>query len=782
MHAPQPAQPDSAAGRTRPRTLSFHLFSFGLGIVLPALFFAVFIAVQYYASERSRLEDSLRSEARALATAIDREIVGVTTTLEALATAPALKRGDLATFYQQAQDVRAEQNFHISVRDLSGTALTATRLPFGGRLENNPVEVREIDRIAIQSDRRAVSDVFLGLVTGRPTVQIVVPATIESRREYVVGASIAPEFFQEVLQRARLQDGWLATAIDGRGVFVVRSHQHEEFVGKKAPPHLVNAAVRSAGLYEDRSPDGISSVVAYDTSQLTGWRVIVSAPVSIIDDALRRSVLVVVGLGALLAVLALALADVVRRRILKSVERLQTAAHSLRDGRIPPHIPTPIKEFDDVGSILVGAASDLRSRERERDLAEAALKRLNENLERRVEAAMKEQEHAEAQLRQLQKMEAVGQLTGGIAHDFNNLLTVVIGNLGMLRNRVAHLDDPRLIRNVEAALDGAGRAAQLTSRLLAFSRQSPLQPSVVNANRLITGMMDLLTRTLGETIQLETELSEHLWRIEVDPHLLESALLNLAVNARDSMPEGGRLRLCTANVSVSEALAQTFGKELQPGEYVSVAVSDAGHGMPPDVKARVFEPFYTTKPVGQGTGLGLAQVYGFVKQSGGHITIDSEVDCGTTVRLYFPRDDRAEGVVAEGPPRKGVPRVVADALILVVEDDPRVSEFTLSALKEAGYRVLAAPDGVAALQALQDHRGDIRLLFTDMVLSGAMNGRTLADEAVRLSPAIKVLFTTGYTQDKVLAERRREGSAQVLSKPFDGIQLLNAIAHALDGS
>ncbi|MFN0070370.1 MAG: MASE1 domain-containing protein [Chloroflexota bacterium] len=418
----------------------------------------------------------------------------------------------------------------------------------------------------------------------------------------------------------------------------------------------------------------------------------------------------------------------------------------------------------------------------------AALESLNATLERRVVDAVAERETAEAHLRQAQKMEAVGRLTGGVAHDFNNLLTVVIGNLALLRRRVEGLDDPRLMRLVDNAMDGAKRGAQLNHRLLAFSRQQPLQPKVVDANELVEGMLDLLRRTQGEDIAIETVLADGLWRAEVDPNQLENSVLNLAVNACDAMPDGGKLTIRTANVQLNEASEASTNGEIKGGQYILVSVSDTGSGMSPEVQASAFEPFFTTKPVGKGTGLGLAQVYGFMRQSGGHTTIDSELGQGTTVELYFPRLKPSEELVrAESTVDRAAglsPTIPAGAgeLILVLEDEPMVRDLSVSVLEDAGYRVLAASDGLSALTLLREHAGDVRLLFTDVVLTGTMNGREVSEEAVKICPTIKVLFTTGYTRDTKIISGRLNDEVALIRKPFETADLLARVHQIFHGA
>ena len=389
-----------------------------------------------------------------------------------------------------------------------------------------------------------------------------------------------------------------------------------------------------------------------------------------------------------------------------------------------------------------------------------------------------ERRQIEEQLRQAQKMEAVGQLTGGVAHDFNNLLTVIMGNLDNLQRHLPDRPEPQ--RMAQAIMRAASRAATLTHRLLAFARRQPLEPRPVDVNKLVGAMSDLLRRSLGETIVIETVQAGGLWQTLADPNQLENALLNLAVNARDAMPQGGKLTIETANAFLDEAYA-TLHQGVASGQYVLMAVSDTGVGMTRDVVEKAFEPFFTTKEVGQGTGLGLPQVYGFVKQSGGHVKIYSEPNEGTTVKLYLPRllsseqPTDAPGEVTPEPAR------TAGETILVVEDDDDVRGYSADILRDLGYRVVEAPEGAAALAAL-DSEPHIRLLFTDVGLPGGLNGRQLADEARRRRPDLKVLFTTGYARNAIVHQGRLDPGVELIVKPFTAASLATKIRNILHGS
>ncbi len=432
---------------------------------------------------------------------------------------------------------------------------------------------------------------------------------------------------------------------------------------------------------------------------------------------------------------------------------------------------------DDAGAITHLVPSGVVVEERVR--AEQSLRELNATLEQRVREAVAEREQVEEALRQAQKMEAVGQLTGGVAHDFNNLLTVVKGNIDMAQRALdaAAVEDARSRRALENAMKGAERAAALTQRLLAFSRRQPLAPKALDLDRLVSGMSDMLHLSLGELVQLEVVTTPGLWKVEADPNQLESAILNLAVNARDAMPRGGTLTIETANARLDDGYA-TQHAEVAPGNYVVLAVTDTGTGMPREVMARVFEPFFTTKEAGHGTGLGLSQVYGFTKQSGGHVKLYSEEGQGTTVKIYLPRlmADASEEEAAAPAALEGTRR---QEVILAVEDDDDVRAYTVECLRELGYRVLEAADGTAALRLLERRAAPVDLLFTDVVMPG-MSGRELADAARLRQPDLRVLYTSGYTRNAIVHGGRLDAGVEMLPKPFTFAALAQAVRDALD--
>jgi signal transduction histidine kinase len=403
-----------------------------------------------------------------------------------------------------------------------------------------------------------------------------------------------------------------------------------------------------------------------------------------------------------------------------------------------------------------------------RDQLAAANARLHE------EAASRQS--AEAQVRQMHKMESVGQLTGGIAHDFNNMLAIVIGSLDLAKRRLD--SDPRKAEaNIDAAMQGAERAAQLTARLLAFSRQQPLAPKALDVNKLVGGMSELLRRTIGETIRFETVLAGGLWPAFIDAGQLESALINLCVNSRDAMSGGGRLTVETGNAHLDEAYAANHA-DVAAGQYVMVSVTDTGGGMPADVIDRAFDPFYTTKGVGKGTGLGLSQVYGFVKQSGGHVKIYSETGVGSTVKLYLPRHFGVAAPIEAGPAMGELPRATGDEIVMVVEDEERVRILSVDSLRELGYVVIHAEGPLEALELLAANPR-VDLLFTDIVMP-VMDGRQLADRACAARPELKVLYTTGYTRNAIVHNGVLDHDVHFIAKPFTIAQLAAKVRTVLD--
>ena len=436
---------------------------------------------------------------------------------------------------------------------------------------------------------------------------------------------------------------------------------------------------------------------------------------------------------------------------------------------------------------VVGVNVDVTERKRAIVQLRAFTETLEESIKQRtreLEAEYAARQKAEDLLRQAHKMEAVGQLTGGVAHDFNNLLTVILGGLETIARQTPHLPESpattRIVKAKDMALQGVQRAVTLTTRLLAFSRQQPLVPTAIDANKLVAGVCELLRRTLGESISLETVLAGGLWPTFADANQLENALLNLALNARDAMPNGGRMTIETANCYLDEAYVRSLAEPVTRGQYVMIAVADTGMGMDQSTLEKAFEPFFTTKEVGKGTGLGLSQVYGFVRQSSGHVKIYSEIDEGTTVKIYLPRHLGATEIGPSDDMPDAV-RAIGKETILVAEDDEALRLYTTDILRELGYRVLEAGSGAQALEIL-DKNDEVDLLFSDVVMPGGINGPQLADEAIRRRPQLKVLFTTGYTRNAIVHHGRLDPDTHLINKPFSFQELAAKLRARLDST
>ncbi|WP_209443219.1 hybrid sensor histidine kinase/response regulator [Falsiroseomonas frigidaquae] len=774
------------------RPVRRHLALFAAALALPILVFVATLSNRFADAQRSRLSDEALNTARAVALAVDRELTGMAATLNLLALSPQLRAGDLEGFHRQAIELRLRLGVATVLRDATGRQrlnawLAPGQLPPG----TSPLPPPQ------PGGRLAVTNLFQGMVYRVPMFAVEVPVEVPLPGETglaFLSLSAPAQRIRQVLEDRQAPEGWTLAVVDGAGRILARNRRHEEFVGQPATDDLRQNATGWEGNWHGFTADGMPVLGSYAKTALADWRIAVGVPLATLNAPLHRTLLLLGGVGLALAALSVMLALVLGNRIADPLRRLAAQAAALGRGEPVEPVQTSIREVAESGAALAEASRTIRRREED-------LRRLNDALETRVGertrdlaetnarliAAATGRERAEAQLRQSQKMEAVGRLTGGVAHDFNNLLTVVLGNLALARRRLGELEEhspatERIGRGIDNAVEGANRAAILTQRLLAFSRQQPLAPEAVDANRLVAGMSDLLRRTLGEDIEIETVLSGGLWRAHADPNQLESSLLNLAVNARDAMPAGGKLTIETANAYLDEAYAA--GREdVDAGQYVLICVSDTGTGMSPEVVTRAFEPFFTTKPTGKGTGLGLSQVYGFARQSGGHAAIYSEPGQGSTVKLYLPRLRDAELPAAAGTqaqpaaPGTGL-HTGRGAVVLVVEDEEMVRDFAVTALEEAGCRTIAAGDGPSALALLSAHP-EVTLLFTDVVLAGPMNGRELAAAALARRPRLLVLFTTGYTRNAIIHHGRLDEGVNFLGKPYTASALLERISRLL---
>jgi signal transduction histidine kinase/ActR/RegA family two-component response regulator len=724
-------------------------------LVLPATLFATLLMARFAEAERYRYQQEAREVAVTAASVIDQTIRGWQATLQTLATSQNLRSGNLEAFHQQAEAVKTFIGADIGLRALDGRQIINTREAFGQPLPTTPLG---IDGQVISSRQPAVANVFTGALAKAPLIALVVPVFIDDELRYLLHVSADTRMVYNVI-RPVTPPGWFVAVGDRAGVYVTRSEQHEAFTGRPGVPAFLDKAVGREGTFVGQSALGEDVLVGYARSALSDWLVAANIRQSVIERPLRDAlqVLTTAGVAALLA--ASVLAILLWRLIETPLKALTIAGGRLGQFSTPIAAPTRLREFialrtamSDASSKLSAHSSELEAKIQQRT---AELAAAND----RLRAEGEERLRVEAMLAQAQKMEAVGNLTGGVAHDFNNLLQVVSGNLELIA-REAHLSDKGRAR-LGHAMAGVARGSQLASQLLAFGRRQALAPKPINVGRLIRGMDDLLRRSIGEAVEVETIIAGGLWNTFADPANVENSILNLAINARDAMEGAGRLTIEAGNAFLDDAYAAGHS-DVTAGQYVVISVTDTGSGMAPEIAAKVFEPFFSTKPVGKGTGLGLSMVYGFVKQSGGHVKIYSEVGSGTTVKIYLPRSTKAEEATT---PEDTRPVVGGTETVLVVEDDDAVRETVIGLLSELGYKVLTASDAQSAL-GIVESGAEIDLLFTDVVMPGALKSAELARKAKQRLPQLAILFTSGYTENAIVHGGRLDEGVNLLSKPY----------------
>ncbi len=750
-----------------------------ISVLIPILVFAFVVFVRYYHSEVNRIEVGLLDDARRLALTVDQEHRGLIATLQTFAISRLIVHGDLPEAYLRAVKLRDITGTDIMVRKAdTGAQVLNTRVPYGTPL---PIGTMEGDDLIRRTNQPNITGVIIGAVAHRPVYAVTVPVIDdEGHLAYFLNFSIEMQGLVDLL-RKNLAPDQLDGIFDRDFKVIALSTAPEEMAGKPAPDSFIRQATAAQGMWRGLDAQGVLLRGAYTRTQMAGWWVFVGVPEQEVQKALREVLTTLIVLGALLFLLAVLLAFALGERLSRSVRALVEEAELLGHGAPLARLRLPVREFDDVDREMVTASLNIREREEQRNNAEHKLRALSSTLEKKVEERTRElvlemqrRIETEEALRQAQKMEAIGQLTGGIAHDFNNMLAVVIGGLDLAMRRLER-GDTGIHKYLINAREGGRRAAALTQRLLAFSRQQPLEPTAIEPNRLVAGMSDLLRRSLGESINLETVLAGGVWRVFADPNQLESAILNLAVNSRDAMPDGGKLTIETANADVDEE--QSARESLPPGQYVFIVVTDTGVGMSPEVSEKAFDPFFTTKKLGAGTGLGLSQVYGFVKQSGGQVKIASEVGRGTRIQISLRRYLGELPAPVAAQPNVPLPRNGHGVTILIAEDEEGVRAHAIDALEELGYSTLSAGTGKAALEVLANHP-EISLLFTDVVIPD-MNGRQLAREALEMRPDLKVLFTTGYSGDAIVHNGMLDADVSLLLKPFTLEQLARKIAEVM---
>ncbi|MES2759980.1 MAG: ATP-binding protein [Pseudomonadota bacterium] len=719
-----------------------------LSILLPA-FASSMLAVWYvYDQEHDNQERRVGEAARALALLVDKELQTREGVLLALAGSPSLARGDLAEFYGHARLLAPSPGSAIILHEPSGQQRMNTRVPFG-----EPLPVRRasgMDRLIAHygGNRTLVSDVFLAQVAKRHDFTIQVPVVIAGELKYYLSMGINANSLQSLFLDQRFPPSWIITVIDRNGKVVARTRDGDKFVGttvRSYTQRIIGAA--REGSYPSITLDGIPVKAFFSTIERADWKVLVSIPEAEIRQIPVRAAALLAGMLVLVLLAALAAARRTSRNTIAPIEHLGIVADRLGRGEQVRYQSQGMREIDRVGMRLSEAAEQIKTAQRE--------------LERRIAVAVATNERAQAALIKGQQLEALSRLTGGIAHDFNNLLQTLTSALQL----AAMTSDPARVPPLLATCQAAVRkATDLTAQLGSFGKVQDARLEVVDLAPAIRKKMQLLASAVGSAVSLRLDLTDRLWPVLIDPVQLELALVNIALNACDAMPQGGSLRISAENVPAARAPRE------MPGECVLLRVTDTGVGMSQQVLSNALDPFFTTKPLGQANGLGLAQVYGFANQCGGLLRLDSVEGEGTTVELYLPRAAPA----AVGP-SAAAPAATADGAvrhILFVDDDALLRDTVVPALEQAGFRVTAAADGDEAVARLQAGlRPDV--VFSDIVMPGGTSGIALAGIVRDRFPGTAVVLATGYSVQRVGLP-----DVQVLSKPYALSAVIDALSAA----
>src|SRR6266849_3967256 len=716
--------------------------------VVPLLLFSLANEYLTYREHRANAGQRSLDLARSMALSVTQELRAEVAAMQTLALSAELQADDIPAFRKQAEAVVAHQlpGANIVLLREDGQQVMNTALPRGAPLPRRP-ETENLRQV-FATGRPSISNLYQSVVRDQPVVPVDVPVR-RADGSIVYGLSLNPplDTFAEFIRRQPIPEGWVASLFDRRGIIIARAPNAERFVGHEASaellPHLL---AEREGIIDTVSLEGIPLLTAFSRAEPYDWSVDIGVPRAELTAPSLRAALLTLAVGGCLLGLTLVLAVLMARQITGPMAVLHRLAAADETG--PARFgPTGLGEADEVAEALRVAAARRRAAEESRKSTEEDLRKLNETLAQHAADAMAERDAAQARLFQSQKLEAIGQLTGGIAHDFNNLLTSVIFNIDFMQKAVSDNETVRAF--AQNALRSAERGAKLVSQLLSFGR------------RQIDG-------AVGAATEIRISAAPGLWSSSIDRTQFESAMLNLAINARDAMPKGGRLSFTAENVRMASADASRL--DIAPSDYVKLAVTDTGAGMPPEGVRQAFEPFFTTKDVSKGSGLGLSQVYGFAKQSGGTATIESVLGKGTTVHLFLPKAESEAAVTHDAESAFELPtEAEAGKTILVVEDEADVSAAVAASLGSLGYHALVARDATEAMATLASDE-PIGLLFSDIVLQGGVNGIELARHARRLRQDLRVLLTSGYPGEHWM-HHRGAGEFEVLAKPYSQRQL-----------
>ncbi|HTH44414.1 MAG TPA: ATP-binding protein [Oxalicibacterium sp.] len=719
-----------------------------ISVLIPALLMTGVGVVYVYTEAQNANRQSMREVTQALALVVDKEISEREAILRTLATSPALDNGDLASFYQQAQRLVTAPSISIMLSDPAGHVLLNTRI--AGGIPDLPASsmVRELRR-QHRVDATLVSNIYKAPLSQRQSFLIQVPVKRDGQVIYYLEMGVFVSELQSVFTEQQLPDGWLGTIVDRNGVVVARSSGAATYVGHHATgPILQKMAAQQEGFNEGVALSGERVSAFFSRAPHSEWRFIVSVPQREIEQSAIDAATMIGGLSLLLLAIAVVAAVGGARHTAKSVEQLMRSAQSLGKAEAVAPLKSGVREFDAVSDAMVNASAELR--------------RARVDLERRVAEAVAIAERSQRAVLQGQKLEALGRLTGGIAHDFNNVLQTLTTGLQVCLMSAGTERERNLLEACQRAVQ---RGVELARQLMVFGRVQDARLETLQLEAQLKLVVPMLTATLPGDIHFNVKLMPALWNITVDPLQLELALLNLTMNARAAMPNGGSITLEAYNETIAAHA------DLPPGDYVCLHVRDNGSGMSEEVSTRALDPFYTTKDVGQGSGMGLSQAYGFAKQSGGTLSLFSEPGVGTVVTLYLPRSTKPlEPQQAEG---SSLPSQHASASMLFVEDDPLVRETVAPALRAAGWDVEVACSGEEALRVLQAG-ATIRLVFSDIVMPGSINGIDLARIVRDHFPDTRIVLATGYSERRIDLP-----GVPLLAKPYSMPELIAALNNAL---
>jgi signal transduction histidine kinase len=748
-------------------SLRTYLIASVTAVVLPVLAFAGYLAAASAREQRVAIENGMRETARALSLAADRQVGIALASLEALVSSASFQRGDQRAFRAEADAFLASYEGWLSVVDEDGQQLLNTRLPLGSPLPRT--DNTEWLANAFGAERSFISGAVTGPVVKEPFVAISRKVAPRGRKPVVLTLSISPQTLSRLLLEQSLPKGWFGVIADRAGLIIART-SNLELVGqpltlKPTPP---------AGFAKMITREGVPVYLAWSVSPVSGWATGVAAPAALIDALMWGAVARITLLGLAALAIAVAAALYFGRRVTAPVGAMAQAVTRAAPAQAPllPDGSCGIVEIDALAAAFRARVKELTDAVAARDAAQRELTTLNDELEQRIRARSAELERLNATLLETQRQESLGRLTGGIAHDFNNLLAAILGNLELLKRRAKDGGVARYIDNARAA---AERGAQMVNQLLAFSRKQLLEPKAVPVNAAVQKFAELVRGTMGGAIRIDLALSPEAPQGMADPTQLDLILLHLAVNARDAMPMGGVLTI--------ETRGEQFGlkqrpEEPPPGDYAVIAVSDSGTGMTDAVRDRAFEPFFSTKEVGKGSGLGLPHVLGVTKQLGGGIRIRSQPGKGTRVELFLPRAAAAAGAAGDvGSAPCAVGQDFSGMRVLLTDDDPDVRAATAAMLAELGCEVVEAGSGGAALDLIADDKRRIDLALVDYAMPG-LNGTETARQLTQVRATLRTVLISGYADAEKLAT---DWHGPVLRKPF-GLAELAAMLDQVIGA